>query len=100
MARSPEAKKLVPMQATLFSIKDRIQQGNLHAFSSNPVLYRDMSRRVRILLTSGSWPLLVSHPERATDRGSNEPLFRTTVGRTRKLTERGLQRQEAWAMIK
>lgn len=27
-------------------------------------------------------------------------LFRTTVGRTRKLTERGLQRQEAWAMIK
>lgn len=28
------------------------------------------------------------------------PLFRTTVGRTRKLTERGLQRQEAWAMIK
>lgn len=28
------------------------------------------------------------------------PLFRTTVGRTRRLTERGLQRQEAWAMIK
>lgn len=28
------------------------------------------------------------------------PLFRTTVGKTRKLTERGLQRQEAWAMIK
>lgn len=28
------------------------------------------------------------------------PLFRTTIGRTRKLTERGLQRQEAWAMIK
>jgi len=28
------------------------------------------------------------------------PLFRTTIGKTRKLTERGLQRQEAWAMIK
>jgi site-specific recombinase XerD len=30
----------------------------------------------------------------------DSPLFRTTVGRTRKLTDRGLQRQEAWAMIK
>lgn len=30
----------------------------------------------------------------------NTPLFRTTIGRTRKLTERCLQRQEAWAMIK
>ncbi|MEP1079373.1 site-specific integrase [Leptolyngbya sp. PL-A3] len=28
------------------------------------------------------------------------PLFRTTVATTRKLTENGLQRQEAWAMIK
>ena len=28
------------------------------------------------------------------------PLFRTSVGRSRKLTERALQRQEAWAMIK
>ena len=28
------------------------------------------------------------------------PLFRTTMGRTRKLTERRLQRQEAWAMVK
>jgi site-specific recombinase XerD len=28
------------------------------------------------------------------------PLFRTTVGRTRKLTERRLERREAWAMIK
>ena len=46
VARSPEAKKLVPMQATLFSIRDRIQRGEITAFSSNPVLYRDMSRRV------------------------------------------------------
>jgi len=30
----------------------------------------------------------------------DSPLFRTTIGTTRKLTERGLQRQEAWAMIK
>ena len=28
------------------------------------------------------------------------PLFRTTIGKTRRLTDRGLQRQEAWAMIK
>ncbi|MEO1145916.1 MAG: tyrosine-type recombinase/integrase [Cyanobacteria bacterium J06638_22] len=34
------------------------------------------------------------------DQEKHTPLFRTTVGRTRKLTERGLQRQEAWAMIK
>lgn len=27
-------------------------------------------------------------------------FFRTTVGRTQKLIDRGLQRQEAWAMIK
>lgn len=46
VARSPEAKKLVPMQATLFSIRDQVQRGELHVFSSNPVLYKDMSRRV------------------------------------------------------
>jgi len=28
------------------------------------------------------------------------PLFRTALGRRRQLTERGLQRQEAWAMVK
>ncbi|MBE7384722.1 MAG: Y-family DNA polymerase [Leptolyngbya sp. SIO1E4] len=46
VARSPEAKKWVPMQATLFSIQDLIQQGEIHVFSSNPTLYKDMSRRV------------------------------------------------------
>jgi DNA polymerase V len=46
VARSPEAKTLVPMQATLFSIRERVKRGAIHAFSSNPVLYRDMSRRV------------------------------------------------------
>lgn len=46
VARSPEAKQLVPMQATLFSIRDRVRRGDLHVFSSNPVLYKDMSRRV------------------------------------------------------
>lgn len=46
VARSLEAKQLVPMQATLFSIRDQVQRGELHVFSSNPVLYKDMSRRV------------------------------------------------------
>ena len=46
VARSPEAKKLVPMQATLFSIQDLVKRGELHVFSSNPVLYKDMSHRV------------------------------------------------------
>ncbi|NEQ48374.1 MAG: hypothetical protein F6K00_34530 [Leptolyngbya sp. SIOISBB] len=46
VARSPEAKRLVKMQATLFSIKDLVARGELHVFSSNPVLYKDMSRRV------------------------------------------------------
>ena len=46
VARSAEAKKLVPMQATLYSIRHLIQQKRLHVFSSNPVLYKDMSRRV------------------------------------------------------
>jgi DNA polymerase V len=46
VARSPEAKQLVPMQATLFSIRHLVNQGKLQVFSSNPVLYKDMSRRV------------------------------------------------------
>ena len=43
VARSAEAKKLVPMQATLYSIRHLVQQKRLHVFSSNPVLYKDMS---------------------------------------------------------
>jgi DNA polymerase V len=46
VARSSEAKKLVPMQATLFSIQDLVKREELYVFSSNPVLYKDMSRRV------------------------------------------------------
>ncbi|MEO0374093.1 MAG: Y-family DNA polymerase [Cyanobacteria bacterium P01_A01_bin.17] len=46
VARSDEAKAFVPMQATLFSIKHLVKQGHLHVFSSNPILYKDMSRRV------------------------------------------------------
>ncbi|NEQ53982.1 MAG: Y-family DNA polymerase [Leptolyngbya sp. SIO3F4] len=46
VARSAEAKKLVPMQATLYSIRHLVKQKRLHVFSSNPVLYKDMSRRV------------------------------------------------------
>lgn len=46
VARSAEAKKLVPMQATFYSIRHLVQQKRLHVFSSNPVLYKDMSHRV------------------------------------------------------
>jgi DNA polymerase V len=46
VARSPEAKNMVPMQATLFSVKDLVKRGELQVFSANPVLYKDMSRRV------------------------------------------------------
>ncbi|MEO0533342.1 MAG: Y-family DNA polymerase [Cyanobacteria bacterium P01_A01_bin.123] len=46
VARSAEAKQLVPMQATLFSIQEQVKRGEIQVFSSNPVLYRDMSRRV------------------------------------------------------
>jgi DNA polymerase V len=34
------------MQATLYSVQDLVKQGKLHVFSANPVLYKDMSRRV------------------------------------------------------
>lgn len=46
VARSPEAKPLVAMQATLYSVQYLVKQGKLHVFSANPVLYKDMSRRV------------------------------------------------------
>jgi len=46
VARSPEAKRLVAMQTSLYEIRDRVQRGEIYAFSSNPELYRDMSRRV------------------------------------------------------
>lgn len=46
IARSKEAKSLVPMQATFFSVKHLVAQGRLQVFSSNTTLYKDMSRRV------------------------------------------------------
>jgi DNA polymerase V len=46
VSRSAEAKALIPMQTTLFALRDRVKRGEIHAFSSNPVLYKDMSRRV------------------------------------------------------
>ncbi|MEM6453210.1 MAG: Y-family DNA polymerase [Cyanobacteria bacterium P01_D01_bin.105] len=46
VALSAEAKAFVPMQATLFSIQHLIKAGKLTVFSANPVLYKDMSRRV------------------------------------------------------
>ncbi|MBE9077204.1 Y-family DNA polymerase [Romeria aff. gracilis LEGE 07310] len=46
VSRSNEAKQIIPMQTTLFAIRHLVNQGKIHAFSSNPVLYRDMSRRV------------------------------------------------------
>jgi DNA polymerase V len=46
ISRSNEAKAIIPMQATLFSIQALVDRGIVQAFSSNPVLYRDLSRRV------------------------------------------------------
>ena len=47
VSRSNEAKALgLPMQGTLYSVRHLVRQGKLQVFSSNPVLYKDMSRRV------------------------------------------------------
>jgi len=46
IARSATAKPLVAMQAPLPSLLPLIRQGKIHPFSANPVLYKDMSRRV------------------------------------------------------
>lgn len=46
VSRSNEAKQFIPMQASLYSIQHLAKQGKVHVFSSNPMLYRDMSRRV------------------------------------------------------
>lgn len=40
------AKPLVAMQAPLPSLLPLIRQGKIHAFSANPVLYKDLSLRV------------------------------------------------------
>jgi DNA polymerase V len=47
VSRSNEAKQLgIPMRATLYSLRPLLQRGTVKVCSSNPVLYRDMSRRV------------------------------------------------------
>ena len=46
VSRSNEAKAFIPMQATLYSIRHLDKQRKVHIFSSNPVLYKDMSQRV------------------------------------------------------
>ncbi|MEM9450187.1 MAG: Y-family DNA polymerase [Cyanobacteria bacterium P01_E01_bin.6] len=46
VSRSSEAKEFIPMQATLYSIRHLEKQGKVQVFSSNPVFYKDMSRRV------------------------------------------------------
>ncbi|MEO0768585.1 MAG: Y-family DNA polymerase [Cyanobacteria bacterium J06649_4] len=46
VARSAEAKAFVKMQTPLFSIQHLVNTGQLQVFSANPVLYKDMSRRV------------------------------------------------------
>lgn len=46
VSRSYEAKQFIPMQATLFSIWHWVKQEKVKVFSSNPILYKDMSRRV------------------------------------------------------
>ncbi len=46
VARSPEAKQLVPMGEPFFKIKHLAQRGQIVVFSSNYRLYGDMSNRV------------------------------------------------------
>ncbi|MFB6355481.1 MAG: Y-family DNA polymerase, partial [bacterium] len=47
IARSDEAKQLgIPMAAPLFEHRDKIEQHDIHVFSSNYPLYGDMSQRV------------------------------------------------------
>lgn len=47
IARSDEAKAInVPMGVPAYQIEDRVQCGEIHAFSSNYALYGDMSARV------------------------------------------------------
>lgn len=47
VSRSPEAKAIgIKMQAMGSEVKRLIQSHGLHIFSTNPALYRDMSRRV------------------------------------------------------
>ena len=52
IARSREAKQMgIPMGIPAFKIKNLIDSGEIQAFSSNYVLYGDMSRRVMTLLS-------------------------------------------------
>ena len=47
VARSAEAKKLgIPMGEPFFKIKRLVEQNRIHVFSSNYILYNDLSRRV------------------------------------------------------
>ena len=47
VSRSPEAKAIgIKMQAMGSEVKRLVQDHGLHIFSTNPLLYRDMSRRV------------------------------------------------------
>lgn len=51
VSRSPEAKAIgIKMQAMGKEVKHLVQSHGLHIFSSNPALYRDMSRRVMATL--------------------------------------------------
>ncbi|MBN2766313.1 MAG: Y-family DNA polymerase [Paludibacteraceae bacterium] len=53
IARSNEAKSLgIPMGAPAFQIKELVENGNVHVFSSNFALYGDMSNRVMTVLAA------------------------------------------------
>lgn len=52
IARSNEAKKVVPMGAVAFKFKEVFKANNIHVFSSNYALYGDLSSRVMNTLST------------------------------------------------
>lgn len=52
IARSNEAKKVVPMGAVAFKYKEVFKANNIHVFSSNYALYGDLSSRVMNTLST------------------------------------------------
>ena len=50
IARSNEAKSLIPMGAPAFKFAETFEQNHIHVFSSNYALYGDMSNRVMNIL--------------------------------------------------
>ncbi|MCG8475371.1 MAG: Y-family DNA polymerase [Cytophagales bacterium] len=76
VARSPEAKACgIPMAAPIFKMKDLVRRHNVRVFSSNYVLYGDMSSRFMNILRRFSPEVEVySIDEAFMDLGGLEPL--------------------------